>query len=45
MTDDVDPAYEPWQPTGEPSAVDRAIAAARKTAFPLFGLDPHDPRD
>ncbi|MGC5317716.1 acetoin utilization protein AcuC [Micromonospora arida] len=45
MTDDADPSYEPWQPTGEPNAVDRAIAATRKTVFPLLGLDPHDPRD
>ncbi|HEY2950261.1 MAG TPA: acetoin utilization protein AcuC [Micromonosporaceae bacterium] len=45
MTDDADPAYEPWQPTGEPDAVDRAIAATRRAAFPLHGLDPHDPRD
>ncbi|MFD0787610.1 acetoin utilization protein AcuC, partial [Micromonospora azadirachtae] len=45
MTDDIDPSYEPWQPSGEPSAVDRAIAATRKTVFPLLGLDPYDPRD
>ncbi|MEV0722462.1 acetoin utilization protein AcuC [Micromonospora purpureochromogenes] len=45
MTDDVDPAYQPWQPTGEPTSVDRAIAATRKAVFPLLGLDPHDPRD
>ncbi|MEH1058245.1 acetoin utilization protein AcuC [Micromonospora sp. CPCC 206171] len=45
MTDDVDPAYEPWQPTGEPTSVDRAIAATRKAVFPLLGLDPYDPRD
>ncbi|MEU5787263.1 acetoin utilization protein AcuC [Micromonospora purpureochromogenes] len=45
MTDDADPAYEPWQPTGEPTSVDRAIAATRKAVFPLLGLDPHDPRD
>ena len=45
MTDDVDPAYEPWQPTGEPDAVDRAILATRMAVFPLHGLDPHDPRD
>ncbi|MEU8183016.1 acetoin utilization protein AcuC [Micromonospora sp. NPDC049044] len=45
MTDDADPAYQPWQPTGEPNAVDRAIAATRKAVFPLLGLDPHDPRD
>jgi acetoin utilization protein AcuC len=45
MTDDADAAYEPWQPTGEPDAVDRAIIATRKAVFPLHGLDPHDPRD
>ncbi|MFI6759618.1 acetoin utilization protein AcuC [Micromonospora sp. NPDC050417] len=45
MTDDVDPAYEPWQPTGEPDGVDRAILATRKAVFPLHGLDPYDPRD
>ncbi|NYF57677.1 acetoin utilization protein AcuC [Micromonospora purpureochromogenes] len=45
MTDDADPGYEPWQPTGEPTSVDRAIAATRKAVFPLLGLDPHDPRD
>ncbi|WP_433317511.1 acetoin utilization protein AcuC [Micromonospora chersina] len=45
MTDDVDPSYQPWQPSGEPTAVDRAIAATRKAVFPLLGLDPHDPRD
>jgi acetoin utilization protein AcuC len=45
MTDDVDPSYEPWQPTGEPSALDRAIMATRNAVFPLHGLDPHDPRD
>ncbi|MFC0096004.1 acetoin utilization protein AcuC [Micromonospora marina] len=45
MTDDVDPSYQPWQPSGEPNAVDRAVAATRKAVFPLLGLDPHDPRD
>ncbi|MEU4480073.1 acetoin utilization protein AcuC [Micromonospora sp. NPDC023966] len=45
MTDDVDPSYQSWQPSGEPTAVDRAIAATRKAVFPLLGLDPHDPRD
>jgi acetoin utilization protein AcuC len=45
MTDDADPGYEPWQPTGEPDAVDRAVMATRKAVFPLHGLDPHDPRD
>ncbi|TDC39114.1 acetoin utilization protein AcuC [Micromonospora sp. KC213] len=45
MTDDVDPTYQPWQPTGEPNPVDRAVAATRKAVFPLLGLDPYDPRD
>ncbi|MGW0433182.1 acetoin utilization protein AcuC [Micromonospora sp. NPDC003197] len=45
MTDDADISYEPWQPSGEPDAVDRAIIATRKEVFPLLGLDPHDPRD
>nr|MDT0657028.1 acetoin utilization protein AcuC [Micromonospora sp. DSM 115978] len=45
MTDDADTGYEPWQPTGEPDAVDRAVLATRKAVFPLHGLDPHDPRD
>ena len=45
MTDDADPSYEPWQPTGEPDAVDPAIMATRRAVFPLHGLDPHDPRD
>ncbi|QDY07173.1 acetoin utilization protein AcuC [Micromonospora sp. HM134] len=45
MTDDVDPEHRPWQPTGEPNSVDRAVAATRKAVFPLLGLDPYDPRD
>jgi acetoin utilization protein AcuC len=45
MTDDADPAYVPWEPAGEPDAVDRAIVATRGAVFPLHGLDPHDPRD
>jgi acetoin utilization protein AcuC len=45
MTDDGDVAYQPWQPGGDPSAVDRAIMATRKAVFPLHGLDPYDPRD
>jgi acetoin utilization protein AcuC len=45
MTDDADVSYQPWQPTGEPDPVDRAIAATRRAVFPLHGLDPDDPRD
>lgn len=45
MTDDGDVRYEPWDPDGEPTPLDRAILATRKAVFPLHGLDPHDPRD
>ncbi len=45
MTDGTEPGYEPWQPGGEPDAVDRAITATRRAVFPLLGLDPYDPRD
>ncbi|GAA4211388.1 acetoin utilization protein AcuC [Actinocatenispora rupis] len=37
--------HTPWEPTGEPDAVDRAILATRRAVFPLLGLDPYDPRD
>jgi acetoin utilization protein AcuC len=45
LTDGGPPRWEPWQPTGQADAVDRAILATRKAVFPLLGLDPHDPRD
>jgi acetoin utilization protein AcuC len=45
MTDGASTEYRRWEPTGEPDSVDRAIAATRTAAFPLFGLDPDDPRD
>ncbi|HEX8629523.1 MAG TPA: acetoin utilization protein AcuC [Catenuloplanes sp.] len=45
MTDDADIAHRPWEPAGEPDAVDRAVMATRRAVFPLHGLDPHDPRD
>jgi acetoin utilization protein AcuC len=45
MTDGIAPQWTPWQPSGEPDAVDRAILATRRAVFPLLGLDPHDPRD
>ncbi|HEX2772488.1 MAG TPA: acetoin utilization protein AcuC [Micromonosporaceae bacterium] len=45
MTDDADPSYDAWQPTGDANPLDRAIMATRKAVFPLHGLDPHDPRD
>ena len=45
MTDGIAPQWTPWQPSGEPDAIDRAILATRKAVFPLLGLDPYDPRD
>jgi len=45
MTDGSAAQHEPWQPTGEPDPVDRAIGATRRAVYPLHGLDPHDPRD
>lgn len=45
MTDGAEPSYEPWQPGGDEDPVDRAILATRKAVFPLYGLDPYDPRD
>ena len=39
-----DLAWPAWQP-GEDSALARAVAATRRAAFPLHGLDPDDPRD
>jgi acetoin utilization protein AcuC len=45
MTDGSTATFQPWQPTGEPDGVDRAIAATRGAVYPLHGLDPHDPRD
>ena len=33
-----------WIPGGE-GWLDRAIAATRRAAYPLHGLDPDDPRD
>jgi acetoin utilization protein AcuC len=45
MTDGGTADYSLWQPSGSPDAIDRAVAATRNAVFPLFGLDPHDPRD
>lgn len=44
MTDGTEPVVEPWPGTSE-DAVDRAVLATRTAVFPLYGLDPHDPRD
>lgn len=45
MTDGVSVTFQPWEPAAAADAVDRAIAATRREVFPLYGLDPHDPRD
>jgi acetoin utilization protein AcuC len=45
MTDGGSGDFRPWVPGESPDAVDRAIMATRRAAFPFFGLDPHDPRD
>lgn len=45
MTDGSPATYQPWQPSGGPDPVDRAIVATRKAVYPLHGLDPYDPRD
>jgi acetoin utilization protein AcuC len=45
MTDGCEPSWTPWQPDGAPDALDRAVLATRRAAFPLVGLDPYDPRD
>ncbi|MCW2581665.1 MAG: acuC, partial [Klenkia sp.] len=36
--------FQRWDPFTE-NRVDRAIARTRAATFPLFGLDPDDPRD
>jgi acetoin utilization protein AcuC len=44
MTDGADVDFAPWDGQAE-TPVDRAILAARTEVYPLFGLDPRDPRD
>jgi acetoin utilization protein AcuC len=36
--------FTAWDPFTE-SRVDRAVARTRRASYPLFGLDPDDPRD
>jgi acetoin utilization protein AcuC len=44
MTEEADVSFEPWGgATGEP--VDIAIRDTRRAVFPLYDLDPDDPRD
>ena len=45
MTDGTPPHWQPWEPSGAPDALDRAVLATRRAVFPLYGLDPFDPRD
>ena len=48
MSDLADPGTPPepavWHPDGE-TALERAIFATRRAVYPLYGLDPYDPRD
>ncbi|MDP9394364.1 MAG: acetoin utilization protein AcuC [Actinomycetota bacterium] len=44
MTDGCDPAYTSWSSGYDPAdALDRAVMATRRAAFPWLGLDPHMP--
>jgi acetoin utilization protein AcuC len=45
MTDEGRPQWRPWEPSSEPSPLDRAVEATRRAVYPLHGLDPDDPRD
>jgi acetoin utilization protein AcuC len=44
MTEDADVSFEPWG-GGTDEPVDIAIRDTRRAVFPLYGLDPDDPRD
>jgi acetoin utilization protein AcuC len=44
MTEDADVRFEPWG-GGTEEPVDIAIRDTRRAVFPLYGLDPDDPRD
>ena len=44
MTEGGYTGFAPWDPVSE-SRVDRAVLRTRRASFPLFGLDPDDPRD
>jgi acetoin utilization protein AcuC len=42
--DGVTVAFDPWDGQ-DAGPVDHVISAVRREIFPLYGLDPHDPRD
>jgi acetoin utilization protein AcuC len=44
MTEGGYTGFAAWDPFTE-SRVDRAISRTRRASYPLFGLDPDDPRD
>ncbi|HJQ48635.1 MAG TPA: acetoin utilization protein AcuC [Amycolatopsis sp.] len=44
MTDGADTTYRPWG-DGDDDPVDAAVRDTRRAVFPLYGLDPDDPRD
>jgi acetoin utilization protein AcuC len=43
MTDGGDTSFVPW--TEGADRVDPAVIETRRAVFPLYGLDPDDPRD
>lgn len=44
MSDGGTPEWSAWDGSGD-DGVDRAILETRRAVYPLFGLDPEDPRD
>ncbi|MBA2390895.1 MAG: acetoin utilization protein AcuC [Geodermatophilaceae bacterium] len=44
MGEEANLEWQPWEPD-RAQPVDLAIEATRRASFPLFGLDPDDPRD
>ncbi|HVW39754.1 MAG TPA: acetoin utilization protein AcuC [Amycolatopsis sp.] len=44
MTEGAETTYQPWG-DGDDDPVDVAIRDTRRAVFPLYGLDPDDPRD
>jgi acetoin utilization protein AcuC len=44
MTDNADTSFQPWG-GGADDPVDVSIMDTRRAVFPLYGLDPNDPRD
>jgi acetoin utilization protein AcuC len=43
MTDGAEPRWTPWDGTAD-TPLDRAIQETRRAVYPLYDLDPEDPR-